>query len=208
MNLVGGEVGADILPKFLIPDIGLAGGQEIGALGADVEVDNVIPLPGTVHLRPGGDSGTAGRRGGAERYAVLVKQNVIGMARAVQLHLFGLLANRVEKLEKVDERQTQTNRKKHAAHQNPLVAAVGQSKADTGKSNHNDGKDTGTNPALAALHRVKHCEILKILVSDANVNMDAILGHEKTSLKKSRKMNEILCIVPQIGENYKRTRFL
>lgn len=39
MNLVGGEVGADILPKFLIPDIGLAGGQKIGALGADVEVD-------------------------------------------------------------------------------------------------------------------------------------------------------------------------
>lgn len=77
MNLVGGEVGADILPKFLIPDIGLAGGQKIGALGADVEVDNVIPLPGTVHLRPGGDGGTAGRCGGAERYAVLVKQNVI-----------------------------------------------------------------------------------------------------------------------------------
>lgn len=93
MNLVGGEVGADILPKFLIPDIGLAGGQEIGALRIDIEIHNLVPLPGTVHLCPGGDGGTAGRRGGAERYAILVKQNVIGMARAVQLHLFGLLAD-------------------------------------------------------------------------------------------------------------------
>ena len=96
------------------------------------------------------------------------------------MHLFDLPGNAAEERVKVAHRQADAHNGKHSSQQPGTRALAQLRKADGGKSQHDGGKNSGTQPCFAVMECIEHGKIAEALLTHGGGNGDG-LGHKVAS---------------------------